>query len=289
MTRKTRFRTALRARQRGFLLNPFRFGSTALPLDGITTAAAWSVARLLYTSYTGNPLIYVRRSSDNAGMNIGADASGNLDTATLLSFVGAGSGYVWVVYDQSGSGRHLLNATASQQPRIVNAGTLETQGGRPCCVFDGTDDFLFNNITDAVNDTAGFCWLNVTSVFLGRSPTSASWSIHLQYGGNSIVVGGVAYTHAAYTGSTFAQFTAQTTANNTSFVSRKNGAAHDSSSPSSGSLRAPGSTFYQTIGSALGNAAFFAGAFAESIIASGAMSTAERDAIEASQVAYWGL
>ena len=44
--------------------------------------------------------IRVRRSSDNAEMNIGFMAKGGLDTVALLAFVGSGNGIV-SMYDQS--------------------------------------------------------------------------------------------------------------------------------------------------------------------------------------------
>jgi hypothetical protein len=39
-------------------------------------------------------IIQVRRSLDNATLNIGFDGSGNLDSAALLAFVGVQDGYV---------------------------------------------------------------------------------------------------------------------------------------------------------------------------------------------------
>jgi hypothetical protein len=45
----------------------------------------------LRTNYNGAS-IRVRRSSDNAELNIGFTPTGNLDTVTLLAFVGTGNG-----------------------------------------------------------------------------------------------------------------------------------------------------------------------------------------------------
>jgi hypothetical protein len=112
------------------------------PLDAYSSnlAGAWSVARRLLTSYSG-PLIRIRRSSDSAEQDIGADALGNLDTAALASFVGANSAFVRKVYHQN-SGSDLAQTTAANQPRIVNAGTVDAIGGVPAMVFDGSNDFL---------------------------------------------------------------------------------------------------------------------------------------------------
>jgi hypothetical protein len=56
-------------------------------LDTYSGAAAAYSLRKLNGSYTGSA-IRVRRSSDNAETNIGFDSNGNLDTSSMLSFVG---------------------------------------------------------------------------------------------------------------------------------------------------------------------------------------------------------
>lgn len=100
------------------------------PLDdyGDGLAAAYALHRLL-SDYEG-PAILVRRDSDNATLDIGFLADGSLDTAALLAHCGANSGYVVTWYDQSGLGRHFGQASAASQPRIVNAGAVETYEGR---------------------------------------------------------------------------------------------------------------------------------------------------------------
>lgn len=108
--------------------------------DGVAAPAlALSVRRVL-SAYTG-PLIRVRRSSDNTEQDISADSSGNLDETALLAFVGANSAYIVTWYDQSGNGRHYTQATAANQPRIVNAGTIDKTNSRPGIVLDGTNDY----------------------------------------------------------------------------------------------------------------------------------------------------
>lgn len=93
--------------------------------------------RLLNSSYAG-PCIRVRRSSDNTQLDIGFVA-GWLDVAALLTFVGAGSGYIVTWYDQSGSGRHHTNATTAAQSRIVNAGVLDIVPNlRPAPLWGGS-------------------------------------------------------------------------------------------------------------------------------------------------------
>jgi hypothetical protein len=122
--------------------------NTVVPISAFTglldtysgAAAAYSLRRLR-TGYTGN-LIRVRRSSDNTEQNIGYNSNNVLDTASLLTFCGAGNGFITTWYDQSGNSRNATNATAANQPRIVNAGTVETLNGKPSIFFDGTNDRL---------------------------------------------------------------------------------------------------------------------------------------------------
>ena len=101
-------------------------GAPKFPLDAVSGAAAAFSLRLLRASYTG-PCIRVRRSSDNAEQDIGFTAAGGLDTVALLAFVGANSGFVVTWYDQSLIGRSVTNATVLDQPLIVNAGVYQNE------------------------------------------------------------------------------------------------------------------------------------------------------------------
>ena len=106
--------------------------------DYVTPYGVWSAEKKLIRAYSG-PAIRVRRSSDNAEQDI-AYASGVLDTAALLAFTGANSGYVTKIYQQVAAltGADLVQATAAAQPRIVNAGTLEAD----YVWHDGSNDYL---------------------------------------------------------------------------------------------------------------------------------------------------
>jgi hypothetical protein len=103
-------------------------------------SVAYGLRRLrrLYTGFC----IRVKRSSDNAQLDIGFDSQGNLDILALLAFVGTGSGFVTIWYDQSGNGRNATQTTAANQPQIVSNGVLQTEGGKPAILFDGVDDYL---------------------------------------------------------------------------------------------------------------------------------------------------
>jgi hypothetical protein len=125
--------------------------SQPLLLDVYTGAAAAYSLRKVRTAYTGSA-IRVRRSSDNTEQDIGF-VGVDLDTVSLKNFVGANSGFVTTWYDQS-STNNATQSTAANQPRIVNAGVVERDGGQPTLFFDGSNDRLSTSseITYTTND-----------------------------------------------------------------------------------------------------------------------------------------
>jgi hypothetical protein len=111
-----------------------------LLLDDYSGAAAAYSLRKLDKDYTGSA-IRVRRSNDNSEQDIGF-VGNDLDTASLKTFVGANSGFVTTWYDQSGNARNATQTTAANQPRIINAGTVERENTKVTIFFDGTNDNL---------------------------------------------------------------------------------------------------------------------------------------------------
>lgn len=99
-------------------------GGAGVYLDNLAVAprCVLSLKKLISNA---SKSIRVRRSSDNAEQDIGF--SGNvLDTAALLSFVGAGSGFVSTWYDQTGNNEDAVSSSNALQPRIVNAGVFDS-------------------------------------------------------------------------------------------------------------------------------------------------------------------
>lgn len=160
----------------------FRIGAVTPPLDVVGSATAAFSLRKLRAAYAGSA-IRVRRSSDNTEADIGFDSSGNLDTAALLVHTGSNDGFVVTWYDQSGNGLDATQATTTVQPRIVNAGTVETMlGGKPALRFSGQNNNvrLANASFSLTNPFSvyvfGNCWntrivgsLGAAGVFVGSS------------------------------------------------------------------------------------------------------------------------
>lgn len=121
-----------------------------------TTGVAYSL-RKLRTAYAGSA-IRVRRSSDNTEQDIGF-VNNQLDTTSLLTFVGAGNGFVTTWYDQGSSSNNSINIVASMQPKIVNNGDILLNNGLPSIYFDG---ILNNQLSfNAIN--------NIKSIFLVKN------------------------------------------------------------------------------------------------------------------------
>jgi hypothetical protein len=115
----------------------------SLLLDLYPNAAAAYSLRKIRTAYSGSA-IRVRRSSDNAEQNIGF-LNNELDTTALLTFCGAGNGFVTTWYDQSANARNAIQSTGGNQPLIVQTGNILTINSKPAIFLDGLDDRL--NIT----------------------------------------------------------------------------------------------------------------------------------------------
>ncbi|MEY1539815.1 arabinofuranosidase catalytic domain-containing protein [Providencia rettgeri] len=96
--------------------------------------------RHIGTSYVG-PLIRVRRSLDSKEQDFYA-IDGWISVSELKAFVGQGSGYVSIWYDQSGNSNHAIQQTPAAQPAIIINGVISSFGSRMCAFFDGVDDFM---------------------------------------------------------------------------------------------------------------------------------------------------
>ena len=106
-------------------------------LDTFTGASLGLSLVKLRKEYTGF-CIKVRRSSDNTELDIGF-VNNELDTASLLDFVGSVNGFVSIIYDQVGSNNMVQN-NASLQGQIVSNGSVILKGGKPCIIRSADDD-----------------------------------------------------------------------------------------------------------------------------------------------------
>jgi hypothetical protein len=122
--------------------------ASTLLLDTYANSSIGFSMHKLRAAYNGS-CIRVRRSSDNTTQEIGF-VNNYLDTASLLSFVGAGNGFIHTWYDQS-NGNNLTQLTPGNQPQIVASGSLITRNGIATIKATSTQYLQLNtNITGTV-------------------------------------------------------------------------------------------------------------------------------------------
>jgi hypothetical protein len=112
---------------------PYAVAAQNLLLDDYPNAAAAYSLRKLRTAYTGSAIRVRKDTTGQPEQDIGFIGN-DLDTASLKSFINANSGFIVRWYNQSGSAtnRNAIQTTATRQPRIVNAGTVERENGDVC-------------------------------------------------------------------------------------------------------------------------------------------------------------
>lgn len=173
----------------GPTLTPIDFGSggvappAPLLLDTYTGATAAYSLRKLRSDYTGN-CIRVRRSSDSAEQDIGF-ASGAVDTTSLLTFCGAGDGFVVTRYDQAGS-NDQTQAVAASQPKIVSSGAVIQTNGKPAIDWGLTGN-LFLSFTTSISVRSAYLVLQTPDTTSSDKPfilaDSATFPYHPGFSG----------------------------------------------------------------------------------------------------------
>lgn len=136
-----------------------------LLLDRYQGALAAYSLRKLRESYDG-PCIRVRRSSDSTEKDIGFmfdsfTTSYVMDAVDLLSFVGSGSGFVTVWYDQSFNEADAIQTSTALQPSIVSSGVINAESGSYGIRWDSAQSY-YMTIPELVSV------LGVNHCFLGR-------------------------------------------------------------------------------------------------------------------------
>jgi hypothetical protein len=111
-------------------------GNFYLNLTTATPIYSVSITRYMKSTFVGNPVVLVRRSSDNSQSGF---TPTEIADGTLLSWVGGGDGFVVRLYDQSGNENDRTITTANQQFYIVISGVLQVDvNGKPKMVTQST-------------------------------------------------------------------------------------------------------------------------------------------------------
>jgi len=101
-------------------------GVTPLILDDYPAVAAYST-RKLRNNYTG-PALQVLNDSTSATKDI-YFINGQLDTGSILDFIGSASGSVNIWYDQSGNGIDIQPVKSIYKPKIAYSGSMYNLSG----------------------------------------------------------------------------------------------------------------------------------------------------------------
>lgn len=279
-------------------------GGASLPLDSVAVYGSWSAARRLATAYTGS-LIRVRRSSDNAEQDIGYNGSDELDVSALAAFVGANSAYIVTLYDQIGTA-NLTQATAARQPRIVNAGTTDTVGGKPAMFFDGVDDHLNHEVGHDIFAAGASTFIAAHSLaaatnravmseartatasvnYLAMIEAGGTASSFIRLNSSSVVFNGADLATDAFDGTPHCLSVTWDGTNLNGFL---DGVAGSSAAPSGTTPHAPDRLTLggHSDGTSVYNPAF--GPISEAVVARTELSGADRGAIETDIISYYGI
>lgn len=111
-----------------------------------------------------DPAVTIRRSSDNAELDVYYASTGNYYVTDALAaawIVAAGPANAFLTkkWDNGTNGNHLTQTTAARQPKVWDtaAGDWITEGGIISEQYDGVDDFM--NFTNLV--TTGINWTRI--------------------------------------------------------------------------------------------------------------------------------
>jgi hypothetical protein len=208
-----------------------------------------------------------------------------------------GNGFITTWYEQSGNARDATQATASAQPRIVNAGVVETLGGRPAVVWSGGQ----------VLTAAGSMFGNVRAfssvlTFARRDETTGAPGNRCVFGNRA--VSGLAQgrifrttTEALFTANIGQGFVSLPYVNNTPVVvSTVNTAganlllrADGGADASSANTIYSESPMPMQLGTDGRNTEFFVGATTEFVFFDTAIGAADRQTLERNQGAYYDI
>jgi hypothetical protein len=104
-----------------------------------SASAAYSV-RLLSGARYNNALLRIRRSNDNAEVDVFVDSNYQLSLSsnitsrtsgtTLSTWVGSNNGFIVTWYDQSGNSNNATQSNPANQPQIVISGAIVSQNSK---------------------------------------------------------------------------------------------------------------------------------------------------------------
>lgn len=253
----------------------------------VASASTTFFIRLADTDNSINsPAIGSTLTIDRALVNSGTTAGAYIatTTATIIN-----SGFVATWHDQSGNARNATQASAALQPRIVNAGVVETFNGRPSLVFSGAQVLVISSMTmigATPNAVVQFTTAPTTTQEIMRQNASSGpeWALRADVGGifRFYRLPVTSLTAPAGAGATVVTGIATNGANSQIFT---NGVAAASST----AMSLTATTGPMGIGGSPAAASFLAGRILELSVFGSPLSTADRQTLERNQGAFFGV
>jgi hypothetical protein len=254
------------------------------PGDIVSGALAWCGLRAYSAAAIGSNCVRLVRASDSAQQDFVTLADGTLDVASIATFLAATTGKVVTLYDQTGNGKDVTQATDANRPVFA----LNVIGSRPAMQFlrasstelrssgsvaTGSQPWTFSLVARRTGDTNNY-----------------GMALSVDPGASTVAMG---YTDSVNTGTLYAGSHGTTTVSDAathSLIGEANGASSDlcvdgaSNTVSSGTGAPTGPFAFGTDGyGTLVTANIFEGG-----VWSGAFSAGNKTAMAANQAAYWG-
>lgn len=204
-------------------------GTYLLDQIGSTDASVAYSVRKLRKNYNGFAMRVRRSGGGSPEGDVAFDANGVVSANSMITITDGGGGYsvgdvvqfstfysgrsVYVMtwYDQSGNNRHVSQSTNSQQPRIVNSGTLETSNSIASIRFINSDETVLTaNIPSSTMFGSGYIGTASLVVEASNSSTSSfgysdggsdRWQAHINESNNLYFDVGTSYNRLSYSNS----------------------------------------------------------------------------------------
>ena len=134
-------------------------------------------------SFICQPLVRLRRDSDDAEMDFGWADNDIVDVDAITTWKGTASVFLVTWYDQSGLGRNAVQTEAIRQPAFIPDASI------PYFVGDGAMDYMDVNTSiqtltnkGADGSVLGIFWATQrTQISFGNTNGSNRWSTHLNW------------------------------------------------------------------------------------------------------------
>lgn len=171
-------------------LKTFVMASNPLSAISAASAAAFSL-RKLRCAFAGSAIRIRSSAAGSPTVDVGFTANGDLDTASMKTFVGANNAFVTIWYDQSGNGNNAVQPSAGNQPEIMVAGKINRQGGstgQPAIIFSAAlTSYL---VIPYAAGTLNFSSASTTNAVFARTavPTGDAAIFDQVYASNNISV-----------------------------------------------------------------------------------------------------